>query len=155
MFNSKRKKMKNLFLIILSFALLFSLSNCKSSGKTENTDKESETVSENYTADGKIEVIYFHNERRCATCEAVEEVTQKTLNELYPEKVKNSDITFQSINIEEDANTKIAEQYEITGQTLLILSGTTKVDLTNDAFMYAKDTPEKFTAKIKAAIDKI
>jgi hypothetical protein len=148
--------MKNLALIILSFAMIFSLSNCKSKmGANNQTNKDSLNVSENSTLTGKIEVIYFHNERRCATCIAVEEVTEISLKELYPEKMTNNEITFLSVNIEEETNKKIAEQYEVTGQTLLFISGDKKIDLTNDAFMYAKSTPEKFTEKIKQTIEKI
>jgi thiol-disulfide isomerase/thioredoxin len=127
------------------------LSNCNQTVKTEN--KSNDDLSVNNIDSGKIVVIYFHNERRCATCMAVEETTQKSLTELYPEKVKNNEITFLSVNIEEETNKKLAEQYSITGQTLLIITRDSKFDLTNDAFMYAKDTPEKLTAKIKEAIE--
>jgi len=147
--------MKNIFILILSFTLIFSLSNCNSGGKTDKTSEATENITENQIPDGKIAVYYFHNERRCVTCVAVEDVTKATLNEQYSEKMKSSDIIFESINIEDEANNTIVEKYQITGQTLLFVSGDKKVDLTNDAFMYAKDTPEKFSAKIKEAIDKI
>jgi len=144
--------MKNTFLLLISFVLVFSLTNCNS-GKT--TNQSSNDSVENSIKEGNIEVYYFHNERRCATCMAVEEVTESALNELYPEKVKNKEITFQSINIEEDANKDIAEKYQIAGQTLLFISSDNKIDLTNDAFMYAKDTPEKLKEKIKKAVEEI
>ena len=49
-------------------------------------------------------MYYFHYERRCATCQAVEDESAKALNELYPEKVKSGEMTFLSVNIEDETN---------------------------------------------------
>lgn len=101
----------------------------------------------------KIEVYYFHLTRRCATCNAVEKESIKALETLYPEKIKNGEITFLSVNIEEEKNKALAESLEVTGQTLLFVNGDNKVNLTNDGFMYAKTNPEKLQAKFKKTID--
>jgi len=104
-------------------------------------------------ADKKIEVYYFHNERRCATCEAVESETKKALEEYYSDKMKAGTITFLSVNIEEKTNDALAEKLGVSGQTLLFISGEQKVDLTNDAFMYARTKPEKLKKEIKKTVD--
>jgi len=103
----------------------------------------------------KIEVYYFHMTRRCATCKAVESESKKALEALYPQKIKNSEITFQSVNIEEDENKELTESLKISGQTLLFIMGDKKVDLTNDGFMYARTNPEKLQAKIKETIESL
>lgn len=95
-----------------------------------------------------VEVIYFHATRRCATCQAVESVTTETLKKVYGTKVP-----FQSINREEDSNNPLVGKYKISGQTLLIIKGDKVVNLTNDAFLYARTNPEKFQEKLKSAID--
>jgi len=103
----------------------------------------------------KIEVYYFHNTRRCATCKAVEEVTKNSLEELYPEQFKKGEVTFQSLNIEDDKNEALASELKVAGQTLLVVKDGKKKDLTNDAFMYARSNPEKLKEKIKKAIGTI
>lgn len=102
-----------------------------------------------------VDVYYFHNTRRCATCQAVESVTKETLEDTYAEAMKNGQITFQSLNIEDDENEGLAKGLEISGQTLLFIKNGEKKDLTNDAFMYARSNPEKLKKKIKQFIGDI
>lgn len=113
-----------------------------------------QTKDQNASTD-KVEVYYFHNERRCATCVAVEDESVKALNELYPEKMKSGEITFLSVNIEDDANKGLTEKFEISGQTLLVVKGTRQENLTNTAFMYATTKPEKLKKAIGEAIEKL
>ena len=84
-----------------------------------------------------IEVYYFHNTRRCATCNAIEDVTLETLKESYPTQFASGEITFVSLNLEEADGEKIARDLNVSGQTLLLVLNGKKKDLTNDAFMYA------------------
>ncbi len=138
--------MKNLVLV-LTIALA---SIVNFSAKAQSTEDQS-TSTVTKTAD--IEVYYFHNTRRCATCNAVEQVTRETLEESYPEQMKSGVITFQSLNIEEGETEALAKNLGVSGQTLLIVKGDKKTDLTNDAFMYARTKPDKLKEKVKNAID--
>jgi len=97
-----------------------------------------------------VEVYYFHATNRCVTCEAVEAVTKEALKQYYGDQ-----ITLKSINREEDKTNPLIEKYKISWQTLLILKGDKAVNLTNDAFMYARTKPDKLKAKIKETIDKM
>lgn len=101
----------------------------------------------------KIEVYYFHFTRRCMTCQNVENVSKKAVETLYPEQVKKGEITFQSVNLDEKEGEAIGAKYKIEGQTLIIISGDKKVDLTDKGFLYANNNPEKLKAEIKKAID--
>nr|NQU88969.1 hypothetical protein [Bacteroidota bacterium] len=102
----------------------------------------------------KVEVYYFHYSRRCATCEAVENVTKEALDNLYPDQIKDGSVSFISINIEEGDNETFAEEMGADGQTLMVVCGEEKVNLTNDAFMNARTKPEKLRKKIKKTVDK-
>ena len=117
--------------------------------------QEDQQVSEKNITSEKVEVYYFHNTRRCATCQAVEEVTKSSLEDLYPEQFKKGEVTFQSINIEDDDNEALARDLNVSGQTLLVVKSGKKKDLTNDAFMYARSNPDKLKEKIKKAIGTI
>ena len=86
---------------------------------------------------------------------SIEDETVKALKDLYPEKFKDGKIIFVSIDIEKEGNEKLIEDLKVTGQTLLVISGENKIDLTNAAFMYAKTKPEKLKKKIQTTIDEI
>ena len=96
----------------------------------------------------KAEAYYFHNALRCTTCKTVEAEAKADLKELYGDKV-----SFQSLNLEEKEVQALAEKLGVSGQTLLVVKGTQKVNLTNDGFLYAVNKPEKFKSIIKKKVD--
>ena len=98
----------------------------------------------------EVQLLYFHATRRCATCEAVEKVSNETVKSEF-----SSAVSFVSINREEKKNKELVKKYKVSGQTLLLVKGDKVVNLTNDAFMYARTKPEKFEAKLKAAINEL
>ncbi len=112
-----------------------------------------ETVSS--PASGEVTVYYFHFSRRCATCMAVEEVTEKSLKELYPTKLGDGSVVFLSVNLDEPSNKPLADQLKVSGQTLLIVKGEKQVDITNQAFMYARTKPEKLKTEIETAFKQL
>ncbi|HLN53451.1 MAG TPA: nitrophenyl compound nitroreductase subunit ArsF family protein [Lentimicrobium sp.] len=134
--------MKTLY-SILAFFLLIPLSQI--TAKT-NTD-----VLNSKPAD--IKVYYFHYERRCATCIAVEEESRKALVELYPTFVKKGRITFQSVNLEEKSGEALADRFKVAGQSLIIVKDDQVRDITEKGFLYAKSEPEKLKAEIKKEVD--
>ncbi len=101
----------------------------------------------------KIEVYYFHFTRRCMTCQNVEKVSKNAVETLYAEKVKSGQVSFQSVNLDEKAGEAIGAKYKIEGQTLIVIAGDKKVDLTDKGFLYANDRPDKLKAEIKKAVD--
>ena len=139
--------MKNLLLNLSVLAVLITSLSCNSvNGKEEKP----ETIS---ASDEKVEIYYFHYTRRCVTCTTVENETIAALDEFYSEEMKSGDIVFKTINLDESGSEEIAEKLEISGQTLLIVAGDKKENLTTDAFLNAKSNPEKLKEIIKSTID--
>ena len=101
----------------------------------------------------KVDVYYFHFTQRCMTCLNVEKVSKEAVEQQYADKVKGGEITFQSINLDEKDGKTLGANLKIEGQTLLIISGDKRIDLTEKAFMYANNSPEKLKAEIRNAID--
>lgn len=110
------------------------------------TNKEDENAQVSNTE--KVEVFYFHYTRRCATCNAVESVSKEAVAELYGEKV-----SFAGFNLEEENGKQKGEQLRVSGQTLLIVSGDTQINITNEGFMNARSNPDKLKQIIKEKID--
>lgn len=95
-----------------------------------------------------IKAYYFHNETRCTTCKTVEAEAKTDLKELYGDKV-----SFQSLSLEDDTAKSLAQKLQISGQTLLVVKGDKKINLTNDGFLYAVSNPDKFKSIIKKKVD--
>jgi len=101
----------------------------------------------------KIEAYYFHFTARCTTCKTIEASAKEYLETLYPDQFKQGLITFQSLNLEEAVNKPLADKLGVSGQTLLIVKGYKKINLTNEGFMYAVVKPEKFKEIINEKVD--
>jgi len=117
---------------------------------SQPVNKESEADSDN---SDKIEAYYFHFTARCMTCRTIEARFKENLESLYPNQLQQGLITFRTVNIEEPENKLLAEKLGVTGQTLLIVKGKKKINLTNEGFMYAVVKPEKFREIINENVD--
>ena len=132
-------KLVNFLIITLT---IISLNFSCTAQANKNEKKETTVKAEN------IEVFYFHYTRRCATCNAVEDVTKEALEEYYGDK-----IFFVSYNLDEANGKEKAEEIGVSGQTLIIVSGENKINITNEGFMNARTNPEKLKEIIKEKID--
>lgn len=139
--------MKTVLLNLTLIVLLISLVSCNSINGNEEKKEAITSKTEN------IEVYYFHYTRRCATCTAVENVTKETIEELYVTQVEAGRVVFKTINLDEPESEEIAAKLEVSSQTLLIVAGDKKENMTTDAFMNAKSNPEKLREIIKSTID--
>lgn len=137
------KKVVLAFLVVLSVPALFSAfagSPAKSNAPAVSNE-------------AKVEVYYFHFTRRCVTCQAVETETKAAIDELYPEQSKKGLVTFKTVNLDEKSNRAIVKKCKAEGQSLLVISGNKRYDLTDQGFMYAKSNPEKLKTALKKTID--
>lgn len=126
--------------IIILVAIFATLISCK------NEVKEANSTTEN-TAQTEIQLIQFHTEHRCITCNAIEKLSKETIK-------GNDKISFVLYNVEDEKNAKVAEQFEATGTSLYLYNSKTKTskDLTEMAFMYAKNEGEKFKIELQKEI---
>lgn len=141
------------FLVVVTILLT---AGCNSNKQKTNTEKdgsscESQSCCSSKTSTttidtSKVNVVYFHATRRCATCEAVEKVTKETLAKYF-----DTTVPFHSINREVEK--ELAKKYEVEWQTLLIMKGDQIKNLTNEAFLNARTKPEKLEALIKSTIE--
>lgn len=131
--------MKSKIIIVLAvFAVFFS---CKNEVKEEVKPivKSSETT--------EIQLVQFHAEHRCVTCNNIEKLSKETIK-------GNQAISFVLYNVDDEKNAKVAEQFEASGTSLYLYNSKTKVtkDLTEMAFMYAKNEGDKFKTELQKEI---
>jgi len=129
--------------LIIAFVTVSMNMSCRAQA---NKNNKNETI----VKSDKVEVFYFHNTHRCATCKAVENVTKEAIKELY-----RNDVSFMAYNLEESDGSQKAEMLGVSGQTLLIVSEETKINITNEGFMNARTNPKKLKEIIKEKVDSL
>jgi hypothetical protein len=132
------------FRLFLAMAFLLPFLACNAQPKTETSATG---------ISGKVEAYYFHFNARCVTCKTVEAEAKADLEILYPDLVKSGKVSFQAVNLDESTSKDIAEKLGVNGQTLLLVGGAQKINITNEGFMYARSNPDKFKSVIKEKVD--
>ncbi|MCC5924451.1 MAG: hypothetical protein JJT77_11755 [Crocinitomicaceae bacterium] len=140
--------MKKVVKSLVVVGMIFSITACSESGAegVETTQNSEVDVNEKIALSGDIEVIQFHSENRCMTCNKIEANTLETL--------KNIDgISFRLVNVDDDANEAESEKFEAAGTALFLHNTKTgdKKELTDFAFMNAQDA-DKYVAKLREEI---
>jgi len=94
-----------------------------------------------------VQVIQFHSEHRCMTCNKIEEITKVALKK-YPT------IPFLLVNADDKKNEKKCAQFEASGSSLYLYNTKTKKikNLTEMAFMNAGDQ-DKFIKEFNKNMD--
>ena len=112
--------------VFATFMLLFV--SCNGNAQTKKATAKTKATT------AAIEMIQFHSEHRCMTCNKIEKLTRETLKEFKA-------IPFSLVNVDDAKNEKKAEQFEATGTALFLYNPKTgkKKDLTEFAFMNAGD----------------
>jgi hypothetical protein len=134
--------------LFIGIALLIQFLSC-------NAQSPSKEIKASDNNSDKIEAYYFHFTARCVTCRTIEAKAKEDLEVLYPNQVKQGLIRFQSVNLEEASSKTLAQKLGVSGQTLLLVKGDQKVNLTNEGFMYAVAKPEKFKEIINEKVDSL
>lgn len=132
--------------ILFSVSLFLAFLSCNA-----QTTKETPKVA----SSNSVEAYYFHFNARCTTCRTVEAQAQADIELLYPELVKSGQISFTAVNLDEPDGKTIGKNLGVSGQTLLLVKGDQKINITNEGFMYAVSQPEKLKSIIKEKVDEL
>jgi len=138
--------MKKLMMFGFAFAMTFGSLLCNA----QNNKKAATKIA----VSNKVEVYYFHFTRRCHTCESVERNAKLAVEQLYADQINSGAYSFKAINLDDADSKAIAEKLGVGGQTLIVISGNNKIDITSQGFMNAHNL-EKMKEEIKKAVDKV
>ena len=140
--------MKKVILVML--ALCMGLMACNGGNVKKNELKSQKDV---------VEVLYFHGKQRCATCMAIEKETKTIVNGQFANSVKGGKLKFRVIDITKAENETIAEKYEITWSSLVIVKykdGKEQAEnLTKFAFANARSKPDVFRSELTKKINEL
>lgn len=130
----------------IPYIFLFLLLSCKSGSQGEEG---------NYQVDADyIQIVLFHMEQRCESCDAVELETLKLLDEEYAEELNAGKIKFISLNYQSEHGKSTAGLLKAAGQTLYVIKGDSISNLTSPAFMYAHTHPDYYIDALRKELDK-
>ena len=106
-----------------------------------------------------VEVLYFHGKQRCATCQAIEKETKALIDSQFADAVKSGKVRFRVVDITKSENEALADKYEITWSSLVIVKYNngkeTAENLTQFAFANARSNPTQFKKELAAKINQM
>lgn len=139
----KLLSMKKLLLLI---GIVFSLTACNNPVKQEVIESPQ---------DG-IELIYFHGAQQCATCKAIEKLSQEVVEQEFAEEVKKGNLRFRIVDITDSQNTPLADKYEVSWSSLFLVKHFGDEEkyenLTEFAFANARKNPDLFKEELASRI---
>lgn len=77
------------------------------------------TTSYNSTIE-RIEVFHFHGNQQCASCIAVGDLAEKTVNASFKNELASGRLVFAHVNYDFPENAALAAKYNVTGSSLWI-----------------------------------
>ena len=140
--------MKQIKQLLILLAIMIGLTACAADEqKKEDTPKDG------------VEVLYFHGKQRCATCQAIEKETKALIDSQFADAVKSGKVRFRVVDITKSENEALADKYEITWSSLVIVKYNngkeTSENLTQFAFANARSNPARFKKELATKINQM
>lgn len=104
---------------------------------------------------GQIGVYYFRTSLRCETCDAIEQIVKEELGGRYADNVKTGKIVFRQFNLDDPGVADFALGFNVVFKSVIIFKDDQRINLTNDAFLYALPEPEKLKEIFESTLDKL
>jgi hypothetical protein len=105
----------------------------------------------------RVDVVYFHRTQRCSTCIYAEEGTRYTLETYFANELASGKVTFQSINVQDEANADIVEKYNNASYLTLCINtvrdGTDHIEVVTDIWLVIGND-EAFVEIVKSKVEK-
>lgn len=161
--------MRKLFVILIAATSLIISQSCGNGASSENSDSKADSAAVvektgdiilNYVeknVEGVSVLIFnFHSTHRCISCNAIEANTKKTIDTYFTNEKAEGRIKMMVLNVDDEANAKIAERFQATGTSLFIVrvlgEDIKLLDVTGDGFKYAKNNPDQLVEVLKTKI---
>jgi hypothetical protein len=132
--------------------MLISFSVSTYSGKTQRISGDRQAQQ------STIQVIDFHSTHRCETCLLIEKKAKSVLEDYFKQEMNSGLIHFKTVDVDKKENYALAEEFEATGTALFINVLTngksTKINLTDFAFLNARSDDDAFEKGFKSELEK-
>jgi hypothetical protein len=85
------------------------------------TSTASAVTPANITPDS-IVVYYFHGNRRCRTCMAIQQAIQTTVSERFGAETASGALVFREVNIDEPANAHFITDFDLSSSSMVVVA---------------------------------
>jgi len=100
-----------------------------------------------------LTVYYFHGDRRCVTCNKIEDMARKAVEEKFAPEMAAGTIVFKSVNVDEPENEHFVRDFGLDSKIVVMQKGD-RVEKFQDVWALV-GTPEKFTAYIQNGMEQM
>jgi hypothetical protein len=140
----------NRSLIILVILTLLSV------GCIGNNEEDTVQITDsNLKAYSHVELIHFHGNNQCYSCQAVGVYAEATVNEYFADEIHSGDLVFRHVNYDLPENRELAKRYGAAYSSLWIgtynENGFTAEQNVN--VWYLINDKEKYTAYLRGVIN--
>jgi len=104
----------------------------------------------------RVDVVYFHRTQQCYRCRYAEEGTRYTLETYFKDELASGKVTFQSIDVQDEANADIVIKYSAYTSSLFINTikdGSDHIEQVTDIWFVIGDD-EAFGEVVKSEVEK-
>ncbi len=148
-----RRKWPVIVATVAVAALLSILLYTMLAGHQPASDNSSSTPS---GAADRVDVVYFHRTQRCYSCSYVETGARHTVEDYFEDELASGTVTFQTVNIQDQANGDIVRKYGAYTSSLFVNTVKDGADHIEEAtevyFLIGRD--EAFAEALKSRIQK-
>ncbi len=109
-----------ILLIFVGISLLFAVKQCRETRFDRASDQEVILLL-NPQKTTQVQLILFHNQKRCFQCLEMERLTREVLDESYGEMMKNGQLKFTTIIMDNSQFSSLTGRYGLFSATLLLV----------------------------------
>jgi hypothetical protein len=73
--------------------------------------------------EGRVVVHYFHGRVRCVSCNKIEALARKTLEESFPAELKDGRLAQVEIDVDRPGNGHYVQDYGLAGSAVVVVDG--------------------------------
>ncbi|RPI39633.1 MAG: hypothetical protein EHM53_05045 [Methanoregulaceae archaeon] len=108
--------------VIVTFLVIFCglLAGCASTSSPENTASPEPHSTSSTTTIERVEVFHFYGNRQCASCIAVGDLAERTVNASFKNDLILGRLVFAHVNYDLPENAALKTKYNVTGSSLWI-----------------------------------
>lgn len=78
------------------------------------------TIAGSGDAGHKVVAYYFHGDKRCRTCLAIEEYTREAIEEGFPELLETGELELHVVNVDRKENEHFIEDYRLATRSVVL-----------------------------------
>lgn len=104
----------------------------------------------------QIQLILFHNKKRCFQCLQIEEHTRAVLNEDFYNELSNEGLQFKTVTIDDPENSSIVDHFGIFAATLVLMDFNERELVKSKVLMHATALyreEEAFKVQLKSDVE--